>query len=52
MRNGEALVYAYVLDGKGGGKVVDWSAVDDLYCGYITEMKKLNSERFAQIQYD
>ena len=29
MSNGEALVYAYLLDGKGGGKVVDWNAIDD-----------------------
>ncbi len=29
MRNGEALVYAYVLDGKGGGIALDWKAIDD-----------------------
>ena len=29
MSNGEALVYAYVLDGKGGGIAVDWKAIDD-----------------------
>jgi hypothetical protein len=39
MSNGEALVYPYVLDGKGGEKVVDWNAIDDLYWGYLTEIK-------------
>ena len=29
MRKGEALVYAYVLDGKGGGIALDWKAIDD-----------------------
>jgi hypothetical protein len=29
MSSREALVYAYLLDGKGNGKVVDWNAIDD-----------------------
>ncbi|MGD2012414.1 MAG: hypothetical protein PVH85_03270 [Desulfobacterales bacterium] len=33
MRNGEALVYAYVLDGQGGVIAVDWNIIDDLYYG-------------------
>jgi hypothetical protein len=39
MRNGEALVYAYVLDGRGGGIAVDWNVIDDFYFGYLTEIK-------------
>jgi zinc transporter len=27
MRDGDALVYAYLLDGKGGGEAVDWTAI-------------------------
>ena len=27
MNSEETLVYAYVLDGKGGGKAVDWTAI-------------------------
>jgi zinc transporter len=29
MIEGDALVYAYLLDGKGGGAAVDWNAIDD-----------------------
>ncbi len=29
MNKGEALVYAYLLDGKGSGKVLDWPAIDN-----------------------
>jgi hypothetical protein len=29
MSSREALVYAYLLDGKGSGKVVDWNAIGD-----------------------
>ena len=29
MNEGESLVYAYLLDGKGGGKAIDWPEVDD-----------------------
>jgi len=29
MNEGDALVYAYLLDGKGGGVAVDWSAIDN-----------------------
>jgi zinc transporter len=28
MNNGEALVYAYLLDGKGGGKAADWDTIN------------------------
>ena len=29
MSNGEALVYAYVLDGQGGGIAADWKTIED-----------------------
>jgi hypothetical protein len=29
MTEGDALVYAYLLDGKGGGEVVGWPAIDN-----------------------
>jgi zinc transporter len=29
MTEGDALVYSYLLDGKGGGEVVDWHAIDN-----------------------
>ena len=29
MNEGDALVYAYVLDGKGGGAALDWNAIDN-----------------------
>ncbi|MGD8962284.1 MAG: hypothetical protein PVH43_07200 [Desulfobacterales bacterium] len=29
MNDGDALVYAYLLDGKGGGAALDWNAIDD-----------------------
>jgi len=29
MTEGDALVYAYLLDGKGGGEVVSWPAIDN-----------------------
>jgi zinc transporter len=29
VNEGDALVYAYFLDGKGGGVAVDWNAIDD-----------------------
>lgn len=28
MTEGDALVYVYLLDGKGGGEVVGWPAID------------------------
>ena len=28
MTEGEALIYAYLFDGKGGGEVIDWPAID------------------------
>jgi zinc transporter len=28
MTEGDALIYAYLLDGKGGGKVIDWPEID------------------------
>jgi hypothetical protein len=29
MKKGDALVYAYLLDGKGGGEALDWTAIDN-----------------------
>ena len=29
MNEGDALVYAYLLDGKGGGAALDWNAIDN-----------------------
>ena len=29
MNEGNALIYAYLLDGKGGGEAVDWTAIDN-----------------------
>jgi hypothetical protein len=29
MTEKDALLYAYLLDGKGGGEVLDWSAIDN-----------------------
>ena len=29
MNEGNAIVYAYLLDGKGGGEAVDWKAIDN-----------------------
>jgi zinc transporter len=29
MVEGDALIYAYLLDGKGGGEVIDWPAIDN-----------------------
>ncbi|UCE07968.1 MAG: zinc transporter ZntB [bacterium] len=29
MNEGDALVYAYLLDGKGGGVAADWNAIED-----------------------
>ena len=29
MAEGDALIYAYLLDGKGGGEVIDWPAIDN-----------------------
>ena len=29
MTEGDALVYAYLLDGKGSGKILDWPAIDN-----------------------
>ena len=28
MNNGEALVHAYVLDGRGGGRTVEWPEIE------------------------
>jgi zinc transporter len=29
MNEGDALVYAYLLDGQGGGEVIDWRSIDN-----------------------
>ncbi len=29
MTEGDALLYAYLLDGKGGGEVAGWPAIDN-----------------------
>lgn len=29
MNEGDALIYAYLLDGKGGGEVIDWPSIDN-----------------------
>ena len=29
MNEGDALVYAYLLDGMGGGAAIDWNAIDN-----------------------
>jgi len=29
MTEGDALIYAYTLDGEGGGEVIDWPEIDN-----------------------